>query len=45
MSIEIIPSQDDKMSQPEPGLRRQIMSFPEEWSRQRWEIVSWCRAM
>jgi quercetin dioxygenase-like cupin family protein len=27
MSIEIIPSQDDKMSQPEPGLRRQIMSY------------------
>jgi quercetin dioxygenase-like cupin family protein len=27
MEIEVIPSQDDTMSNPEPGLRRQVMSY------------------
>jgi quercetin dioxygenase-like cupin family protein len=27
MEIEVIPSQDDIMSNPEPGLRRQVMSY------------------
>jgi quercetin dioxygenase-like cupin family protein len=27
MEIEVIPSQDDSMSKPEPGLRRQVMSY------------------
>ena len=27
MEIEVIPSQDDSMSNPEPGLRRQVMSY------------------
>jgi quercetin dioxygenase-like cupin family protein len=27
MQIEVIPSQDDSMSHPEPGLRRQVMSY------------------
>jgi quercetin dioxygenase-like cupin family protein len=27
MGIEVIPSQDQSMSSPEPGLRRQVMSY------------------
>jgi quercetin dioxygenase-like cupin family protein len=27
MQIEVIPSQDNSMSNPEPGLRRQVMSY------------------
>jgi quercetin dioxygenase-like cupin family protein len=27
MAIEVTPSQDESMSAPEPGLRRQVMSF------------------
>ena len=27
MEIEVIPSQDEAMSKPEPGLRRQVMSY------------------
>ncbi len=27
MEIEVIPSQDQSMSNPEPGLRRQVMSY------------------
>jgi unsaturated pyranuronate lyase len=27
MEIEVIPSQDQAMSNPEPGLRRQVMSY------------------
>jgi quercetin dioxygenase-like cupin family protein len=27
MEIEVIPSQDETMSNPEPGLRRQVMSY------------------
>lgn len=26
-AIEVVPSQDPSMSQPEPGLRRQVMSY------------------
>jgi quercetin dioxygenase-like cupin family protein len=26
-AVEIVPSQDETMSNPEPGLRRQVMSF------------------
>ena len=27
MSIEVVPSQEESMSNPEPGLRRQVMSY------------------
>jgi len=27
MEVEVIPSQDESMSKPEPGLRRQVMSY------------------